>query len=59
MTEDRLINLAIVSIEKNVVATLDLEAAIENFDYMKARKIFFIDSVFIYNLGPQKIDLKH
>ena len=43
----RLNNLAIVSIENNVVATLYLEAAIENFEDMRTRKkCFFINSVF-------------
>jgi len=47
MTEDRLNNLGIVSIENNVVATLDLKAAIEKFSDMKAKeKIFFINSAF-------------
>ena len=42
MTEDKLNNLAIVSIENNVVAILDLEAAIENFAVMRARKKCFL-----------------
>ena len=42
MTKDRLNNLAIVSIENNVLATLDLEAAIEKFADMTARKKCFL-----------------
>ena len=42
MTEDRLNNLAIISIENNVVANLNLEAAIEKFADMKARKKSFL-----------------
>ena len=42
MTKDKLNNLAIVSIERNVVATLDLEAAIEKFSDMKAIKKCFL-----------------
>jgi len=38
MTEDRLNNLGIVSIENNVVAILDLKDAIEKFADIKARK---------------------
>ena len=42
MTEDRLNNLAIVSIKNNVVATLDLVAVIEKIADMKARKKCFL-----------------
>jgi len=42
MTEDRLNNLATVSIENNVVANLDLEVVIEKFADMEARKKCFL-----------------
>ena len=42
MTGDRLNNLAIISIENDVVRDLNLETVIERFADMKARKKSFI-----------------
>jgi len=42
-------NLDIVSIENNVVATLDLDAVIEKFADMKARKNVFYKFCFLYD----------
>ena len=42
MTEDMLNNLAIVSIENNVVANLDFKEAVKNFSDMKVRKKCFL-----------------
>ena len=44
-------NLDIVSIENNVVATLDLDAVIEKFADMKARKNVFYKFCFLYMIN--------
>lgn len=38
MTEERLNNLALISIENDIVSKLDLNEAIQNFADLKSRK---------------------